>query len=171
MEKEYKTSTGYKIFYGVAAVILFSVTLFVPLSANNSNPALFIFPILGIAAAAFIILNLIKRKIVITDYGIKYITIWGAKEIVIKDIKGFRMGSKVIFIYPFDEHAPKLTIKDIVSIGDKTGFIDWMNENFKDLNKEEFESAKAELLQDTNLGVTQEDREERYSANKKYATW
>jgi len=175
MEYEYTTSTGYKIFYGILAIVLVGFTLFVPMSANNGgyndNPALFIFPILGIAAAALIILNLIKRKIVITDYSIKYITLWSTKEIVIKDIKGFRMGSKAIFIYPFDEHAPKFAIKDTVSIGDKKGFIDWMNENFKDLNKEEFESAKSELLQDTNLGVTQEDREARYNTNKRYATW
>jgi len=175
MEYEYTTSTGYKIFYGIAAIFIVGFTFFMPLLANNggynNNPALIIFPILGIAAAALIIINLIKRKIVITDYSIKYINVWGSKEIVIKDIKGFRIGEKAIFICPFDEHTPKLSIKDTLSIGDKKGFVNWLNENFKDLNKEEFESAKAEILQDSSLGITQEDRELKYNNNRKYTVW
>lgn len=175
MEYEYTTSTGSKILYGILAIFLVAFTLFVPISANNgsynSNPALIIFPIIGIVAAALIIFNLIKRKILITDYSVKYVNVWGTKEIVIKDIRGFRIGEKAIYIYPFDEHSPKLSIKDTLSIGDKKGFVNWLNENFKDLNKEEFEAAKSELLQDTNLGVTQEDREARYNTNKNYVKW
>jgi len=175
MEYEYTTSTGYKIFYGILAAGLLGFTLFVPMSANNggynTNPVLIIIPILGLVGAALIILNLIKRKIVITDYSIKYITIWSSKEIVIKDIKGFRIGDKIIFIYPFDEHSPKLSIKDYLSIGDIKGFKNWLAENFKDLDKEEFEAAKSEILQDTSLGITAEDRELKYNNNKKYATW
>jgi len=176
MEQEYTTSTGYKIFYGVAAAVLIIFTLVIYVStANNDNSneyhshaGLLVLPILGFAGAILIVINLIKRKIVVSDGGITYANIWGSKEISYQDIKGFRVGEKAIFIIPATEGYSKLMIKDYASIDDNKGFRQWLGENFKDLDKEEFEEAKKEILQDASLGATEQDREQVFNNARKY---
>jgi hypothetical protein len=176
MEQEYTTSTGYKIFYGAAAaaLIIFTFVIYVSVVNGDSNNeyhshvGLLALPVLGFAGAILIVINLIKRKIVISDGGISYANIWGAKEISYKDIKGFRVGEKAIFIIPVEEGYSKLMIKDYASIGDDKGFKQWLAENFKDLDKEEFEEAKKEILQDAALGATEQDREQVFNNARKY---
>jgi len=176
MEQEYTTSTGYKIFYGVLAIALVGFTIFLSLKGNNSgddyhhNTGLLILPVIGITAAALIIINLIKRKITVSDYSVSRTNIWGTKEILYKDIKGFRIGDKAIFIYPLDGSGSKLSINDYISIGDDKGLKAWLGEHFQDLNKVEYEASKQEILHDQTFGITTEEREQKLKYARKYST-
>ena len=174
MEQEYTTSTGYKIFYGAIAAALIAFTFFISLVNNEGyrqTPGLILFPVLGIAGAALIIINLVKRKVTISDYSVTRTNVWGTKELINKDIKGFRIGDKAIFIYPIDESSSKLSITDYLSIGDDKGLKESLSSRFRDLDKEEFEEAKQEILKDESLGVNAEDRELRFNTNRKYTMW
>jgi len=160
MEQEFTTSTGYKIFYGAiaAGLIIFSVYLLTNAAANPNGAGLLIAAILLIIAWG-IISNLFKRKVVISDDSVMYTSIWGTKELAATDIKGFKVGEKAIFIEPSQTGYSKIRIRDCDSIGNKNDLVEWLGGHFKDLNKEEFEEEKEEILQDTNLGRTEEDRQ------------
>jgi len=183
MKQEYPTSLGSMFFYGAgaAASIIFSFILYGAVLgsavrrdyySNQYNDThhygLLIIPAIGIGIAALIILNLIRRKVTLSSDAVSYRSVWGSKEILTGDIKGFRIGEKAISIIPNDTGHGKILIRDYSSISDNADVRSWLRENFKDLDKSEFEAAKEELLQDAALGATKDERE---AAFKKYRTY
>src|SRR5579872_51605 len=134
METEYTTSTGYKFFY--SAVGIFAIGFGVA-EMNNTGPSvsqlILILPLVVLIGGLIIIINQFKRKIIITDSGIKYSWIFKTAQIAFDDIKGYRLDSKVIYIVPKQAGNPKLRIGDYSTIGDSDGFVAWLGTNFKDL--------------------------------------
>src|ERR1700733_5020147 len=170
MEQEFTTSTGYKIFYGAVAGAAFvlSVYLFTNTSLNP-NGAGIIFAIILLLVALAIAMNLYKRKVIFFNDSVMYTSIWGTKELLNNNIKGFRVGEKAIFIEPLETGYSRIAIRDYSSIGSTDDLKDFLGSHFKDLNKAEFEAEKEEILKDTDIGVTEDDRETVFKNTRRYA--
>lgn len=163
MEQEFTTSTFYKIFYGVAAFLITGAAIFLfGNGTGQAGPALYIFPALMLTGSVAIFFNLYKRKVVISDYGVAYTSIWGIKELAKEDILGFRIGDKAITLEPAIDGYAKVMIRDYTTIGDSKDLIGMLRSNYKDLNQIEFNEAKELILQDEELGRTTEDRESKF---------
>jgi len=169
MEQEFTTSTGYKIFYGAVAGAAFVVSVY--LFTNNSlnaNGAGIIFAIILLVVAIAIAMNLYKRKFILFDDSVMYTSIWGSKELLNNNVKGFRLGEKAIFIEPLETGYSRIMVRDYSSIGDIKDLKDALGSRFTDLNKAEFEAEKEEILKDADIGVTEGDRETVFKNTRKY---
>ncbi len=162
MEQEYTTHIGWKIVYGIFSFLALAITIYVPLINYNGNPAIFIWTLIGITIATLIIINLRKRKIIVSDNRIKYTSIWGSKEILFKNIRGYRTTKNGILIFPTERMYSKLYIRDYSSIGDSAAFTIWLHENFNDVDRLKFEQEKQEIFASPNIGSTPEVREAKY---------
>ncbi|MGZ3821024.1 MAG: PH domain-containing protein [Mucilaginibacter sp.] len=170
METEYTTSTGYKFFYGALGLgaIIFGVALFKV--TNTSTPAFaYLIPVALLILGASILGNLFKRKAIISDNSIKYINIFRTTELPFDHVKGVRIGEKVLYIEADDANYRKITIKDYVSLDDSEGLTAWLTTNFKDLDKEDFETEKDTILHDPTLGATEAERERKLKNFKRFA--
>jgi hypothetical protein len=169
METEYTTSTGYKFFYGAVglAAIGFGVVI-INTPGPSANRLILILPLIILAGGLLILINQFKRKVVITDSGIKYTWLFKTAEIAFDDIKGYRMDDKVIYIEPKQAGGNKLRIGDYTTLSDSDGFVAWLATNFKDVNQEDFEEEKQEILHDSTLGATEAERESRMTNAKRY---
>ncbi|WP_179413165.1 hypothetical protein HDF19_10370 [Mucilaginibacter sp. E4BP6] len=171
MEYEYTTSTGYKIFYGIAAIALLGFTFFVALSAKDGftkNHGTIILPIVGIIVSALITINLYKRKVTISDYSITYTNIWGSKEIINKDVKGYRILDKRITIYSIDG-GKKVAVRDYLSISNLDELQRNLNEKYTNLDLVSYQNNLKAIADDSNLGNTEEERMSTFKKVKRIA--
>lgn len=170
METEYTTSVGYKIFYGALGGVAFIVAcaLF-KTQGDASSKVIYLFPLIMLAVAVMIFMNLFKRKVVITDNSIAYSSVFKTTEITFDHIKGFRVGEKAIFVEPDQRGYAKIRIGDYISIDDYESLKAWLSTNFKDLDKVEYEEEKEAILHDSTLGATEADREQKFNNARKYS--
>ena len=159
MEQEYKISTGYKIFYGIGVAALggFCVFLLSTISSSNNAVGAIIISMVVFALALLFAMYIIKRRVIVSDEEIIVKGAFGTKQAYINDIKGIRSNGKAIFIYRVA--GGKITINDYDAIGKSEELIQWLKSNLRDLDNEEYEEEKAVILQDSDLGFTQEERE------------
>ena len=159
MEQEYTISTGMKILYGSIATgaFVFSIVLF-NMPNHSGGQAVLLIPFLFLAGSVLIIINLFKRKVIITDDSITNINVFSKKELLLSDIKGCRVGQKVISLEPVSSEQSKITISNYIDLKDNDLLASWVRGNFKDLDAADLKAEKEALLQNTDLGFTEEDR-------------
>ena len=172
MEQEYTISTGWKIFMITVAVFLiaFSLFLFSMGEGHANSPLIFLMPITIIIGAVWIIAQQIRKKLIITDDTITRINAFSTVEISIKDIKGCRVGEKVIYIETSSADNPKVTINNYDSLSNSDELAKYFKEKFKNLDLVDLEAAKEKVLNDNSLGFTQEEREKKLK-NAKIIAW
>jgi hypothetical protein len=160
MEQEYTISTGTKIFYGLlaAGMLVFAVYLF-DIRNPSVSEGIMLFPILIIAGSVLIVANFIKRKVVIYDDSILVISLFKEKELDFKNIKGCRIGSKLIVIEPVSPEYSRILIGNYIDFGGSSQMTAQIKEKCKDLDAEDYENERKQLLQDTSLGFSETDRE------------
>jgi multidrug transporter EmrE-like cation transporter len=161
MEQKYKISIGYKIFYGIgaAAIAGFGIFLLSKTPASNNITGGIIISAVLFALSCLFALYIIKRRVILTDEEIIVKGAFGTRQAYINDIKGIRSNGKAIFIYLLDDNKKKITINDYDAIGKSDELKNWLKSNLRDLDSEEYEEQKAVILQDSDLGFTQEERE------------
>lgn len=159
MEQEYTISLYWRLFYSALAIAAIVFSLFLLTKSTNG---LIIFPIVFGTGGVAILINQFKSKLTITDYSIVRITVFGTKELLRADIKGFRIMEKSIVIEPVQAGYSKIKVNDYSSIGNLGELTKWLRENLRDLNKEELESEKDQILADPDLGYTGEERTARF---------
>ena len=161
MNTEYTTSTGYKIFYSVLGLLAVGFALFLfKVPSHADSKLIFLLPLFILVLGIMIIVNQLKRKLTISDTGITYANIFKSTTIPFDEVKGYRIGSKVIYVES-DQDGRKITMNDYLSLGDSDSLKDWLRGNFKDLDKEDYESEKDAILHDASLGATEQDREQK----------
>jgi len=161
MEQEYTISTGWKIFMISVATILigFSIFLFSLGEGKSNNPFIILLPISILIGGIWIIVQQIRKKIIITDESITRINAFGSKEIAIKDVKGCRIGDKVIYIEAVSVDNAEITINNYDLLGNSEELKNYFKENFKDIDAIDLENEREKMLKNTALGVTEKDRE------------
>lgn len=166
MGREYVISTGMKIFYILLAVGMFIFAL-VLLKIPQSQSALLLFPLIIIAGSILIIVNALKRKIIIYNDSILCINLFSRKEINITDIKGCRIDQKFITL-EFNS-GDKMIIRSYSDLRDSSELVNWIKDSFKDLDAIDLKHDEEQVLQDTSLGYTVEDRERKLKKAKQIA--
>ena len=169
MEQEYTTSTGYKIFYGAAALALAVLAAYCLGKSGQGSGAILIPTVLCAIGALGICINLFKRRLILTVNDVTYISIWGARDLERSNIKGYRVGEKAIIIEPVQDGYKKIIIRDYFSLADSKQLVASLGSYYKDLNKEEFEESKEEILHDSTFGATEDDRESALKSRRQYA--
>ena len=112
------------------------------------------------------IINVFRRRMVISDSSIKYVNVFRTTEIPFDHIKGVRVGDKVIYIESDDVNYKRIVISDYISLGDNESLTAWLATNFKDLDKSDLEENNQQILLDTRLGATAEERERKVKIAK-----
>jgi hypothetical protein len=159
MEQEYRLSIFSKIFYGIFAAALAGFGIFIlttisttPYPKGGTAITLVLF-----AGSTLIALYIIKRSVIVSDEEIIVKGAFGTRRAFIRDIKGIRSNGKAIFIHLVN--GKKITINDYGAIGKSDELKEWLTNNVGDLDKEEYEQEKAVILQNGELGYTEEERE------------
>ena len=165
MEKKYSTHVGWKIVYGLLTILLFGFIAFITIAGRKDmapTPGFLAMIALEIGSASLVFINLYKRKIVLSDKGIRYTSVWGSNEILFNNIKGYRITKGGVLIFPIERRYSRIYIRDYSSIGDNSEFIEWLRANYNDVDRVKFEQEKQEIFSNPNLGATPEVREAKY---------
>ncbi|WP_426670906.1 hypothetical protein ACPPVU_06665 [Mucilaginibacter sp. McL0603] len=172
MEQEYTTSTGYKIFYSIGLIAFFGFALILPLLGNHGGysgqPGLLVLAVIVVAISVFTVLNFFKRKLIITDYTIKYTNVWGASELSNKDVKGFKIFDKRIVIYS-STTSQKIKIRDYSSIGNLDDLLKCLGKYYTNLDSVAYQDNLNEIYNDAALGHDQKEREFKLDTSKRFS--
>lgn len=169
MQREFTVSTGMKIIYCLLAAAIFSVVIYT-LSLHKSqeaSAAVYLIPVVFTVLPAAIVINTFKRKVIITENSITRINLFSITEIAIADVKGIRVGRKMLTI---ESNLPVITsiiIRNYEDLSDDDKLVDYLKGSFADLDAASLEDEKEKLLHDTNLGLTEDERQSKLAnANK-----
>jgi hypothetical protein len=167
METEYATSTGFKMFYGLVGLglIIFTFVLF-KITGSSTPKLAYLMPLGFLFLGTLMIINVFRRRAIISDTSIKYINVFKTTVIPFDHIKGVRIGDKVIYIESDDVNYKRIVINDYISLDDSESLSAWLVSNFRDLNKDDLEENSQQILQDTGLGTTMEERERKLKITK-----
>jgi hypothetical protein len=170
MEREFTASTGMKIFYATIATFMAGFALYLFNLDHSKAPVwIIVIPIFILIFAATIIINLFRNKIIISADQIVRVGILSTYEMPTSDVRGYRIREKTISIEPCSSANPKITINNYVDLAESENLVDWLKENFQDLDNIDIQAEKVKVLKDTKLGLTQDERESKLSIAKKAA--
>jgi hypothetical protein len=171
MEQEYTLSIWYKILYGISAVALagFGAFLLTKISSTHYLQNGIIISIVLFSAATLLGLYTIKRKVTISDHELTVTGAFGFKQMYNNDIKGFRVQDKAILIYSKQRGVRRIMINDYAGIGNSTELINTLATYYPDLDVLERQSALTEILNDHELGYSENERNEKLEIAKKKA--
>jgi hypothetical protein len=160
MEQKYTISTGWKIFYGLLAIGMLVFAIFLTTIDNPGiSQAILLFPLLITAGSILIIVNLVKRKVVINDHSILCVNVFLRRELEFAAIAGCRMGSKAILLQPINAGDRRIVIGNYTDLERSEELAGWIRDHFKDLDSIDLRKGQGELLQDSRLGSTEADRQ------------
>jgi hypothetical protein len=166
-EWQYELSLFNKIFYSLlaGAIVLFGLYL-----STITSPAGQLFSGIVISVlmvlASLIILNVIRRKLVINKDSIVYTGLFSTRELPIPAIRGCRVSSKAIIIESSLPEYGRIYIGKYTDFANSTDIRKWVTADFKDLNAEDLAAGRQQMLEDPALGYSQEEREQLYKGQK-----
>jgi len=169
--EEFTNSIGFKIFYSAIAVLMIGFSLFLfNLDHSKASQWVIILPVIILILSLFIIASQIISKVIISADSIIRISVLGKKELQTANIKGCRIGEKTIYIEPLFPINSKISINNYSDLGNSEDLVQWLRENFNDLDAMDLAEEKSKILQNTNFGFTEKEREEKLTKAKQIAT-
>ncbi|RZK90826.1 MAG: hypothetical protein EOO62_34515, partial [Hymenobacter sp.] len=135
--------------------------------AQTTNLALAVGLLVGIIFLLYSLAAAFKRAFIIANDRVIEQNAWpfATKELLLREIAGFRTNDKFTTIHPTGPDLPTLKIaKSIESYGNLQL---WLAGHYPDLDLVEAEDTKATLLADEQLGGTPEDRANRLALSKR----
>ena len=126
-------------------------------------------PFSFMAVGLLIIFNTFSRKIMLYDDRIAYTNFFKTREIFTTDIRGYRVNNKVLTIESKSTENKPLRIGNYIDFRDSFALVEWLKNNFKDVDTEDLKEQKEQLLRDTSLGVSEQDRQLKLDAARKLA--
>jgi hypothetical protein len=159
MEQEYKVGLFGKIFYGIVAGGMAGFFGFMIISHPQDNKAVYLIGLLPIIICLLILVNLFKSKVIITSTSITRERVFYNKTLNFEDVKGARVGQKVIVIEPEEASLGKLRISNYSDFANSEELANRIGTMFLDLDKADLDKEKEVLLSDNSLGYTVEERE------------
>ncbi len=169
MNREFPISTGSKISYFIVALVTLVLGLFLWIALISRSPGFSVFGIFLVGLSIFIVIATLKRKIVVYDDRIIHANIFRTRELPIADIKGCRVGQKVINIIPNTPSYSKITINNYIDFSGSGDLAKWLRENFTDLNEIDYQADLHSIQNDTRLGITDADRKNTINKARKTA--
>lgn len=172
MKKEYRIAKGWEIFIWICLpllMILFGWLGIMPYTEEKFNLtlALILTPI-ALGLEFLMILGLIdtrKNKLIIEKDKIINIGIFNTKKLNINNVKGFKVDKNYLSFFPKNKRDKKIKVSTYVgSFGE---LLSWSEQQFNNLDLEEFVSEEKEILENKEFGRTQEEREDSLVKAKK----
>lgn len=171
---EYRIAKGWGIFIYIFTpplLCLFVFTAFMPFLRDGIDwiLVLILTPLsLGMTALmSYGLLDTIKSKFIIQEEGVKKVGIFKNKELSLHEIKGFRTDQYYIHIVPQHEQLPKIKISTYY--GNTRQLINWLDNNFPNLDLEDQLSEEQEILSKEEFGWNAEQRVHRLNSARSLA--
>jgi hypothetical protein len=161
MQREFTVSTGMKVFYSLLGVglIIFSIFLFSKPKNEEVSDLVYLLPLVFTAGGVLFIVNGSRRKVIIEDDKFINVGIFTTEELLISDIKGYRITQKGLSIESLSPVNSNIKINNYSDLGDSWDLTQYLKNNFKDLDEVDLKEQQSNILQDTNLGLTSEERQ------------
>jgi len=167
--REYKISKGWAIFIYITAPLLIAlfcwilIMPFVPTMKDdmNHNVYWFLVPMsLGMIALMTVgLIDTIKGKFVIDNDKIFTVSTFSNRQLMFNEIKGYRITDKYISIESNNENKKKLKVSTYFARTNE--IVEWLSENYSDLDIVQANQEKEEILNNEEFGWTAEQREEK----------
>jgi hypothetical protein len=114
----------------------------------------------GMLLFLYFFLSVLKSKIEVYPDKLRNVGVFRASDIPIGEMAGFRVlptqYAKVLLLQPKDTSAKKIKITMVFA--DQAALLDWLNQNLTNLDSADFQEEMNQVLHDTRLGETEEQR-------------
>lgn len=167
--REYKIARGWAIFIYIAAPLLIAlfcwilIMPFVPAMKDDMNPNAYWFLVpmsLGMITLMIIgLIDTVKGKFVIDKDKVFAISTFSKRQLMFNEIKGYRITDKYIFIESNNEQKKKIKVSTY--FGGANEIVEWLSENYSDLDILEANQEMEEVLNNEAFGWTTKEREEK----------
>lgn len=171
MQGEYPVPTELKILrvgialiMGITAIVTFGNFL------ELGNSIAMLFSVLLLVVAICIIVNQYRSRIIISETGITRVGLFTTTQIAIKDIKGIRTDGKNITIVPVSSTVHNISISSRSIFDEQQELRDWLSSNFTNITKQEQQEELDNVLNNPELGKTEQERSEKLKKAKFLAT-
>ena len=156
MNREFPVSAGYKIFYSVVSIAMFGLGLFLFTLHNKAGFTMYLFPLLLMTGAISLIGSKLTNKVSIGSDSITQTSIFKTTAIPLAAITGYRITNKVLSI---ESVTAKIALRGYAELVNYSDLLNWLRENYKDLDAADYQADMQTVLNDTALGITTQDRE------------
>lgn len=159
MQQEFSISTWWKIFL-LPVVFLFSgLALNGLINGVHTIIATVVF-LLILLLACWIVVSLLKSKIIVTADSITHVTALQTTTIALSEIRGMRVGEKSIRIEPRSADTAKITVNNYTFYGGSTKLTEWLKASFVDLDALYYKQELQAVMNDPKLGPSEQDRKQ-----------
>jgi len=173
MEQEYTIAIGWKIFYGVIAfgLAVFSLLLLIKMNSSTTQGvgAGITMSLIMLTVSILLGLYIIKRQVILSDTAITVRGMFGTKELLNTQVKGFRTTEKAIIIEANERDLPKIKINDYMSIGKNDELLSKLSNRYTNIDKVNYQNNLNEIYTNNELGTSEEKRIEKFSRSKRIA--
>jgi hypothetical protein len=172
VNQEYGTAKGWRIFVYVLApplTIMFLVVPFLMWDGKEVGLTIGLSVMMLVIAAVFTIClwETHKARHIITEDSVLYRGAFRQKQILLADIKGYRVDQHYLRLFPKTQGADKIRIG--YTSEDYDGLKQWFADRYPDLDVQEQQQEEEIILQDDALGLTTAQREEKLAQARKTA--
>ncbi|MBX7125168.1 MAG: hypothetical protein K1X47_05710 [Cyclobacteriaceae bacterium] len=173
MNQVFRVATGWRILISVLAppfILLGGALLFVLIGESYELSVLLISGAAGLAITGFMLYALTdayRWRIEISDKEIVRRNVWGTRSIPREKIRGYRINGQYVFIEPFDNGLKRINISTYTAR--RKELIDWLVQNYPDLDQQEATAEAARIIEDASFGITTEARKARLAEAGKAA--
>lgn len=177
--KEYKIAKGWVLFFYLITpviIVAFGWGMTLPFQNGDFEPSLdwLIIPVC-LAVICFTVLALLdahKCRLILYPDKIILKTTFSNRQLAFEEIKGYIQYTEFIRVSPIDKSKKAIKINKYFE--GYLGILNWLEQNFVNLEKARNQEEQEEILQDETLGWTREQREESLKSAKrtvKFLNW
>jgi hypothetical protein len=172
MQREFSVSAGIKVLYCLIAVGMLGLSMFMFSKPKNEEVStlIYLLPLFFMAIGILFIVNVMRRKVIVDDDKVINTGLFTTKELLITDIRGYRLVQKALCLEPVSSTNSKITINNYIDLNGSWDLLQYCKTNFKDLNELDLEEQQDKIQQDPNLGFTSEERQGKLDTAKTIAT-
>lgn len=172
MFQEYRIAAGWRIFAMIGAALIafafIALTVIVFRSAHP-GPGLWLMPLLTLLMLTICVsgaLDAVRSRLTIDDREIVRTQAFSTRVLPVSEVKGYTRTKNQMWIEPAHDHFPRIKISEYFENGNELKSL--IRSRFTDLDQQRLEQEEQEMLADESLGATQQEREERLAAARRY---
>ena len=134
--------------------------------SKSDIPVYVIVPVilLLICGCVYLLVRTYRERLVIEADRFVHTEAYSSRTIYFAEIKGFKLDENYISIIPLNAGSKKIKITKYIARIEELN--QYLSDNFADLYLQEYETQLNDMLADSNLGLTQEDREQKLKQAK-----
>lgn len=168
--EEFTDSVGLKIVFGIIALSIIGFLIVLITSVGlTTKPGLVIYFAVILIFPLLAIISKIIRKVIVSADSIISVRLFGRRELLTSNVKGFRIGDKIINIEPLSATDKKIVIRGFSDLGNHEDLTRWLRENFTDLDAKDLHEEQNKILHDSTLGITEKERKDKLSKARQIA--